>query len=361
VHLHKDHLEIARRIAARSMVLLKNKNGLLPLPKKGKRIAVIGPMANEKRALMGSWTLDGRAEDVITIIEGIKRVAPEANIITSSSGLMDDMIYAARHADIIVIAVGESQIRSGEANSVADLELSPGQEELVETVHRFGKPVVVVVCAGRPLAITKIDAAADAVLYAWHPGTQGGLAVADILFGDVNPSGKLPVTFPRTAGQIPLYYNHKSTGRAIDEYFNKSHFLNYHDQTGKPLYPFGFGLSYTTFEYDHLKIEKTEVQKGEEVKVSVQVTNRGKVAGEEIVQCYVSDKVSSTTRPVRELKAFRRVHLQPGESKTVAFTLDEEALSFYGQDGKRILEPGVFTVWIGGNCLTELGVDFRVL
>lgn len=360
VQLHPDHLACARKLAARSMVLLKNRNNILPLKKKGMKIAVIGPMVNERRALMGSWTLDGKENEVVSILEGIRAAAVDAEIITAPSGLMDDMILATRGADVAVIALGESQVRSGEANSVAELSLTPGQEELVEAVSAFGTPVVAVIFAGRPLAITRIDKLADAVLYAWHPGTQGGNAVADILFGDVNPSGKLPVTFPRVTGQVPIYYNHKNTGRAIDEYFGDSQFLNYHDYTGKPLYPFGFGLSYTEFKYDNIDIDRTVIKAGEIVNVRVRVKNIGERAGEEIVQCYIRDMVASATRPIRELKGFKRIYLEPGEEEIVTFALGTEEMSFYRNDGKWVLEPGEFKVWVGGNCLADLCVSFTV-
>jgi beta-glucosidase len=260
-----------------------------------------------------------------------------------------------------VVALGESNVRSGEANSVADIVLPPGQEELLEILSRFGKPVVAVICAGRPLALTKVSKYADAVLYAWHPGTQGGLAIADILFGDVNPSGRLPVTMLRHVGQIPLYYNRKSNGRPINEYYSEAHFINYQDMPGSPLYPFGYGLSYTTFKYEDIKLNKTIIGMSEEIEVSAVITNTGTRAGEEVVQCYVRDKVSSVTRSVKELKGFKRINLKPGQSESITFTLGYDELSFYGRDGKQIIEPGEFIVWIGSNCLTDLKTEFKII
>lgn len=361
VMLHEKHLDTARRLAASSMVLLKNNNDVLPISKKDKKIAVIGPMAEATTAMMGSWVLDGNPKDVSTLVQGIKTVAPDAKIVTAASSLTDEMILAARRADIIVVALGESNVRSGEANSVADIVLPPGQEELLEILSRFGKPVVAVICAGRPLALTKVSKYADAVLYAWHPGTQGGLAIADILFGDVNPSGRLPVTMLRHVGQIPLYYNRKSNGRPINEYYGEAHFINYQDMPGSPLYPFGYGLSYTTFKYEDIKLNKTIIGMNEEIEVTAVITNTGTRAGEEVVQCYVRDKVSSVTRPVKELKGFKRINLKPGQSESITFTLGYDELSFYGRDGKQIIEPGEFIVWIGSNCLTDLKTEFKII
>jgi beta-glucosidase len=361
IQLCEAHLETSRRLAEKSMVLLKNEENILPLPKKGKTIAVIGPMAQARRALLGSWVLDGREEEVITIIEGIKNAAPEAKLVTVNSGLTDDMILAARNADIVVLALGESNVRSGEANSVGNIILPPGQEELVEMLSRFGKPVITVICAGRPLAIERINELSKAVLYAWHPGTQGGNAIGNILFGNENPSGKLPVTMLRHLGQVPLYYNRKSNGRPIDEYFGQSHFMNYHDMTGSPLYPFGYGLSYTTFEYSDLKINKETICGNEVVEVSATITNTGGFAGEEIAQCYLRDNVSSVTKPVKELKGFTRVYLEPGKATTVTFALGKEELSFYGRDGKLCFEPGEYAVGVGGSCMVPLNLSFRYI
>jgi beta-glucosidase len=359
--LQEEHLKCSRKLAAESCVLLKNQNGALPLSKKDKRIAVIGSLANAKRAMMGSWTLDGREEDVVTVAEGVKLAAPEAEILTSDSPLVDDMILTARKADYIVLVLGESNVRSGEANGIADIVLPPGQEDMLEILSRFGKPIVVVICAGRPLAITKVDRLAEAVIYAWHPGTQAGNAIADILFGDINPSGKLPVTIPQSVGQIPIYYNHKSNGRNIDEYYGESSFVNYHDLTAKPLYPFGFGLSYTKFAYENINIDKTEMSAEDSVRVSVTIKNIGESYGEEVVQCYIKDEVASTTRPMRELKGFKKIGLEPGEAQEVCFQLGKKELSFYGKEGKLIIEPGKFTVWIGGSSLAELKTSFKII
>jgi len=359
VMLKPEHLECAKRLASKSMVLLKN-NNVLPLSSCGIKIAVIGPMAKERKAMNGSWCLDSNIDRVVTVEEGMRTIASEVEIITSSGALTDNMIYEARKADIIVAVLGESDIRNGEGNCIADILLPPGQTEMIELLKHLGKPIVSVICSGRPLNIERVCQLSDAALYAWHPGTQDGLAVADILFGHVNPSGKLPVTFLNSIGQVPLYYNHKSNGRPIDDYYNCLSGWNYQDSTGKPLFPFGYGLSYTTFKYDSITLNKEVIKVGDCIEVSANVTNTGSLAGEEVVQCYIRDKVASCSRPVKELKGFKRVFLKPGDSERVSFALGMEELSFYGRDGSFQLEPGKFTVWIGGDCMSELKVEFEV-
>ena len=354
----QDHLDLAREVAARSCVLLKNEGGILPLPKTGKKIAVIGPLADARRALNGCFCIDQVAERVTTVVEGIRAVAPDAEILTSST-LLDEMLHTARKADVCVFVAGEGHQRSGEnASDLARLELPPGQDEMIKLLSGYGIPTVVVICAGRPLAIETARRRADAILYAWMPGMQGGPGIADVLFGDVNPSARTPATFPRAGGQCPIYYCYKNSGHPEDDYYGS--FSRYQDLPGGPLYPFGYGLSYTTFVYDDIRVSAREVPLGGAVEVSATVTNTGKLAGEDVVQCYIRDCVASTTRPVKELKGFQRVTLNPGESKRVSFTLGEEELSFYGRDGRRRVEPGEFLAWIGGDCCTELQTEFTV-
>jgi beta-glucosidase len=262
------------------------------------------------------------------------------------------MLMTAAQADVVMLAVGESNARNGEANCVASLDLPAGQQALIEAVHSLGKPLVLVVLAGRPVNLSRALTLADAVLFAWHPGSLGAAAIADVLFGETVPSGKLPVTYPRNEGQIPVYYNHKSTGRPLTQY---------HDLPATPLFPFGFGLSYTTFAYGELAVSAAEIKAGESVTVSVTVTNTGLCGGEEVVQCYVQDRVASLTRAERELKGFARVGLQPGESKRVEFVLGPQAMSFYGRDGRWRLEPGEFKVGVGGDSRAELAAGFLVI
>ena len=345
------HRDVARRLAARSVVLLKN-NGLLPLSREPRRVAVIGPLAEQRRALLGSWVSDGLIGETQTLFEAIQAASPLTEIIAAGGPLSDEMLIAAASADVVILAVGESNFRNGEANCVASLDLPPGQDALIEAVHGLGKPMVLVVLAGRPVNIARPATLAEAVLYAWHPGSLGATAIAEVLFGITVPSGKVPVSFPRSEGQIPLHYNHKSTGRPLTQY---------QDLPATPLFPFGFGLSYTAFAYSGLSVSASQIKFGERVTVSVVVTNIGMYAGEDVAQCYVHDCVASVTRPMRELKGFARVRLRPGESKRVEFVLGPDELSFYGRDGRWRLEPGHFKVGVGGNSQAELAAGFQVL
>lgn len=361
-----DHQQVARQIARESMVLLKNQGNLLPLKKTGVKIAVMGPLVNQRAALLGSWTLDGLLHETQTIAEAMQQAAPDAVRLASSDALQDEMLAEAMKADVITFFAGESDGRSGENHNVASIDLPAGQEELIEAIARLGKPLVVVVLAGRPLNLSRVARCADAILYAWHPGSLGAAAIADLLFGEDVPSGKLPASFPRTTGQIPMHYNFNSTGRSFNAVGETSpleyaYVDRYLDVPGSPLYPFGFGLSYTTFSLSGLSIDRPEIHPDEVICVSVQVTNTGSRPGTEVIQCYVQDCVASITRPVRELKGFTRVYLQPGESQIVTFQLGAEELSFYGADRRRRLEPGMFKVWVGTDSTASLGTTFRVI
>lgn len=349
--LLESHRAASRRLAARSMVLLKN-DGLLPLKPDTGRIAVIGPYANERRSLLGSWVNDHLVDQPQTLVEAVRAAFPEAQILTARSGLYDEMLMAAAAADVVVLALGESHARNGEYNCVASIELPAGQQALVDAVAGLGKPVAAVVYTGRPAALTRVVSQVNALLLAWHPGSLGAEATADVLFGAVNPGGKLPVSFPRSEGQIPVHYNHNSTGR-----FNP----RYLDMPVTPLFPFGFGLSYTSFAIDGLDVQPQAVEPGGKVRVTVTVTNTGTREGEEVVQCYVQDCVSRRTRPVRELKGFERLALQPGESRRVTFELGMDELGYYGPGGKWVLEPGDFKVWVGSSSEASLEGRFRVI
>lgn len=351
VQFTDEHRAVARRLAARSLVLLKN-NGLLPLAKNPRRIAVIGPLAEQRRALLGSWVNDGLISETQTLLEAIRAAYPQAEILSAGGPLSDEMLLAAMKAEVVILAVGESNIRNGEANCVASLDLPAGQDALIEAVHGLGKPTVLVVLAGRPVNITRAVTLADAVLYAWHPGSLGAAAIADVLFGVAVPTGKLPISFPRAEGQIPVHYNHKSTGKPLTQY---------HDLPATPLFPFGFGLSYTTYVYSDIQVSRAEIAPNESVVVSALVANTGTCAGEEVAQCYVQDCVASITRPVRELKGFARIGLSPDESRRVEFVLGPDELSFYGADGRRRLEPGQFKVWVGSDSRAELEICFHVV
>lgn len=349
--LKPDNRALARRLAEESIVLLKNEGGLLPL--NAGRVFAMGPMLHEQQALLGTWATESLACDVVTIADGLKaRLGDRLTLETSA--LTDLSFQQARSADVVILALGESDHSSGEAKSVAEPVLPAGQLELLRRLKRFGKPVVTLVCAGRPLALSEAAELSDALLYCWQGGVEAGPAIANVLCGAAQPSGRLPVTLPRHPGQIPLYYNHKSNGRAIDEYYGDVEYPNYVDMPGSPLYPFGFGLTYTQFAYDHLR---AAVQDGA-AQVSVLVRNTGSLPGCEVVQCYVQDKVASATLPVRQLKDWRRLTLQPGEEAEVRFTLTPQQLSFYNTAGRLVFEPGGFDVWVGPDCLRGLRGSF---
>lgn len=350
-----EHRAAARDVARKSVVLLKNEGGVLPLSKSA-NIAVIGPLADNKTDLIGNWSGAGDGNACVSLLEGIKAVC--TGEVTYAEGCEVEStrksgylraIEIARKADVVVVGVGERAMMSGEAAARAEIDLPGVQEELIKGLAALGKPVVVVLMNGRPLAIPEVDRTAQAILEAWWLGTESGHALADILFGDYNPSGKLPMTFPRSVGQVPIYYNEKNTGRPFDP--NSKWTSKYIDMPNAPLYPFGYGLSYTTFEYSDPKPAKTTFKKGEPLRISVSVRNTGKRAGEEVVQLYVRDLVGSVTRPVRELKGFRKIMLAPGESKTVEFTLTDTDFSFYRKDMSFGSEPGDFDIMVGGNSM----------
>lgn len=339
VTVDKEHTaNMAKKMAEDSMVLLKNNGNLLPLST-SQKIYLDGEMKDDVRAILGSWTLDGIAEETVTISQGIKRyVKPVAN---------------ENDADIVILAIGESHTVTGEAHSLADIDLKPEHVELAKKYKVMGKKVVGVFNFGRPIAMENGERYFDAILYAWHAGTQTGNAVADILFGKVNPSGHLPATLPRKTGQVPLYYNFTKGSRAVNEYYDhkEDRFIyNYDDCKGSPLYPFGFGLSYTEFSYSNSRIVS---QNGLEFVVGITVTNTGKCDGKELVQCYVCDEVASSMRPIRELKGFQKIFLKSGESKEVLFTLGEKELGFYNMQNQFVVEKGKFTVYLGTNAYCE--------
>ena len=348
--LTKEHLDAARRIAGKSIVLLKNERDVLPLAKTIGTLAVIGPLSDAKEDMLGSWYAGGKPEEAVTLLEGVRaKVSPATRVLHANGGEVlrasdEDIARAvsiARQADAVLIALGEEGKMSGEANSRAFLDLPGRQQRLLEEVVAAGKPVALVVMSGRPLTIGWAADNVPAVVWAWFSGTQGGHALADILFGDVNPSGKLPVTIPRTLGQVPIYYNSLPTGRPEDP--NHRYTTKYIDAPNAPLYPFGHGLSYTRFEYSDLR---TRVD-GSGVVVSAGVKNAGARAGDEVVQLYINDPVASTSRPVKELKGFRRMTLAPGEEKRVEFTITRDDLRFWTERGWTF-EPGAFRVWVGG-------------
>jgi beta-glucosidase len=368
----------ARNIAARSMVLLKNDNNVLPLALKG-TIAVIGPLGDNPKEMMGNWTGDGREADVISIVAGIKAALPANATVLHAQGVslsvtdlmtgatpegdkdragIEEAVKLARRADAVVLAIGETGDMSGEASSRTSLGVPGRQLALAEAVLAAGRPTAVVLLNGRPLAIPWLAERAPAILEAWFPGTEAGNAVADVLFGKVNPGGKLPVTFPRTAGQSPLYYNHESTGRPPDP--KDKYTSKYLDVPWTPLFPFGHGLSYTEFKLSNLELSAPAIDADGKLTVAVDVANVGKREGDEVVQVYIQDVVASVTRPVQELKAFQRVTLGPGETRRVAFTLGPQEIGFYNRNMKWVVEPGEFRVRISNSSAGGLTGTFQV-
>jgi beta-glucosidase len=359
--LRPEARALARRFARESMVLLKNDGALLPLDERFKHIAVIGPLANAQAELLGTWAPDGRPSDVTPLSEGVAQAAPK-EVSLAFAERADHAVRAVAAADAVVLVVGEHPLRTGENSNVSDLSLPPGQAELVDAVAAQGKPLVLVVLAGRPLAITRQAAQAGAVLYALHPGVEGGAALGELLFGrtadgqPLAPTGRLPVTLPRATGQVPIYYNHKNSGRPVG---STSEFLyRYVDLPPAPLYPFGHGLSYTTFEFCPPQAA-SETLRGS-LEVTAEITNTGPRAGAALAQLYVRDLVGSLTRPVRELKGFQRVELAPGETRRVCFTINEADLAFTRADGTWGVEPGRFQAWIAPDSAAGSPVEFRL-
>jgi beta-glucosidase len=357
---------LARRDAAEAIVLLKNDRGLLPLAPSIRALAVIGPLAADSADALGPWHARGRAADVVTPLAGIQaRVAGGAQVIYARGcGIADEdttgiaeAVAAARRADAAVLVLGEAEEMSGEAASRAFLDLPGVQQRLLEAVQATGTPVVLVLSAGRPLALPWAAEHVRALVEAWFLGVETGHALADVLFGDVAPGGKLPVSVPRTVGQVPIHYDHRRTGRpASDEHYTSK----YLDVGTEPLFPFGFGLSYTTFRYGAVRLSAGELAPDDSLTVSAAVTNAGERAGDEVVQLYVHDEVASVTRPVRALAGFRRVSLQPGETRTVQFTLGPEQLGLYDAAMRWVVEPGRFTVYVGGSSAEGVEAAFVV-
>ncbi len=362
VMLLPEHRAVARRFAQESIVLLKNQNNLLPLDENTRKIAVFGPLAEAQADLFGAWTLDGQAADVAPIASAIREAAPTGVEVRALSGFFDQALYRAMSCDVAVFVVGEHPERSGEASSISTLDLPAGQREMVAAVHDAGLRTVLVVIAGRPLSITREVDLADAVLYAWHPGIEGGRAIADLLFGagpdgPIAPGGKLPISIPRTVGQVPIYYSRKNSGRPPRPDWDSTGYI---DLPITPLFPFGYGLSYTTFHYSDLHAP-AQIKQGRPGEFSAEVTNTGSRAGTEIVQLYVRDLAGQVTRPVKELKGFQRVTLQPGEARRVHFQLTAEDLAFAGLQDAPVIEPGRYHVWIGPDSAGGIPGEFELV
>ncbi len=376
--LSNDKRKAARQFGAHASVLLKNENQTLPLKKFG-TIALIGPLANDKSNMLGTWAVSGDAQLSVPVIEGMKNVggsgvnilyAKGANITDdadlakkvnvfgeranidsrSSKAMIDEAVETAMKADVIVAVVGEASEMTGEAASRSDISIPESQQKLIEALAKTGKPLVLVIMAGRPLVLNMENKLATSIVYAWFQGHEAGNAIADVLFGNYNPSGKLTMTFPQNVGQIPIYYNHKNTGRPQPVGQPTQKFRsNYLDVSNEPLFPFGYGLSYTTFSYGDISLDKKSMSPLQKQMVKISVSNTGKYDGEEVVQLYLHDPVASVAQPLKKLKAFQKIFIKAGETKEVIFSLAKKDLSFVGSDLKTIYEPGEFKVMVGGN------------
>jgi len=358
---------LSRKAARESLVLLENRGAILPLQKGLATLAVVGALADDTHAVLGSWSASGRPEEAVSLLAGIRAaVSPKTRVVyargaspsSDDSSGFTEAERAAQSADAVIAVVGETEDMSGEARSRAQLDLPGAQQALIERLAATHKPLVVILMNGRPLVLSRLVPLAPAVLEAWYPGTEAGYAVADVVFGDHDPSGKLPISFPRTVGQVPMYYAHKSTGRPpsdSDPYTSK-----YIDVAVTPLYAFGHGLSYTRFEYDGPRLSATRLDPEQALRVEVTVRNTGQRGGDEVVQLYLRDDVASFTRPVRTLRGFARVSLPPGGAQEVTFTLDRDDFALLDADGKRVIEPGTFTVFVGGSSGAERSAQFEV-
>lgn len=382
--LSAEHLRAAQQLARESIVLLKNAHQTLPLDKsKVKKLAVIGPLADDKRAQLGTWAPDGRDTDSQTPLAALRDSAPGIEVLYApalkndsdrSEGGFADAIAAAQRADVVILILGESGDLSGEAHSRAILDLPGAQNALVEAIIKIGKPTVLIVEAGRPLTIGRQIEKVDAVLYSFHAGTMAGPALADLVWGIESPVGRLPVTFPKSVGQVPLYYNHATTGRPpfpsdfprdshIDDNVHRDfgNVTTYMDVGPYPLYPFGYGMTYTNFNYGRAELSTTKIRAGENLTIRIPITNAGKRAGDEVVQLYTHQVVAAIVRPVRELKRFQRVHIAPGETKTVTLTLPAEDLAYYDNEEHRHLDPANFELYVGGNSAAPLAGKFELV
>ena len=374
-----SHKKAALDIAKKSIVLLKNEQNLLPLKKSGQRIALIGPLAADKNSPLGSWRLAAEDDSAISVIEGIQSLYQKVDIeyaqgveliegdrnfgkelefnLTDRTGF-ESAKKIAKNADVVVMVLGEYSYQTGEGRSQTKLGLPGLQNELLEEIYQVNQNIVLVLMNGRPVIIPWAVENISSIIEAWHLGTESGNAIAKVLFGDYNPSGKLPMTFPRAEGQIPIYYNHKNTGRPDTNDPKSVFWSHYTDETNQPLYPFGYGLSYTEFSYSPIELSSKSLKSGSSIEAKIVLKNTGKVKGKETVQLYIRDLYASVTRPVRELKRFQQIELAPGASKTIVFKIDESMLSFYNNHLKWVAEPGKFEIFIGGDSSAQISAQF---
>ncbi len=358
-----EHKKNARALSGESIVLLKNKGKLLPL-KETASINLAGPMVTDKNNIMGTWALDAKPQDCCSVLEGIKSNCPGCTVNYRATAFDEESLSAVKHkGEVTVLCLGESKMMTGEANSMADISVSPRQVDLVKKAHSLGKPIVAVLFYGRPTDLTEIEPYCDAMVWASHLGTESGNAVADVLFGKVNPSGKLAMSLPRSTGQIPIYYNTTGASRTVNGYYSGC--MNYHDCPGKPLYQFGFGLSYSDFELstaaDGTEISLQELEAGKAFKLNVKAKNTSDIAGREVVQLYIRDKVASMSRPMRELKGYKSVYLEANAEQEFTFELGLNELGFYNVKGTFAVEKGLFEIYIGNSCYASKALDLTVI
>ncbi|MBV7269402.1 beta-glucosidase BglX [Winogradskyella luteola] len=380
-----EHLSIAREVAKRSIVLLKNDNDLLPLSKNIKSIAVIGPLANDKNSPLGNWRAKGKYNSAVSLLEGVKQAVGKSTKIYYEKGVdltiptveagenqfsrplkfnKDDRsgileaVEVAKKADFVLLAIGEDAYQTGEGRSQTSIGFFGLQLELLKAIKKVNDNIIIILMNGRPMDLSEPSEIVPSILECWHLGSESGNAIADVVFGDYNPSGKLPISFPHNVGQEPIYYNHKNTGRPPVK--NRVTSSGYRDAPSTALYPFGFGLSYTEFKYSNLNLDQAEIPIDGEINLSVKVTNIGGREGHEVVQLYIRDLVGSLIRPVKELRGFKKINLKAGESKVVNFKINAKMLQFYTANKKWEVEPGIFNVWVGGSSLAELKETFTV-
>lgn len=378
----KENQNVALKLARESIVLLKNEDHILPLSTDIESIALVGPLAANKNAPLGNCRCNGGVNNAISLLEGIQEIKPKKTTIRYSKGceLVKNGNYyefhssinerdtsgigramrIAKKSDVVIAAVGEMALMSGEARSRQNIDLPGVQDKLLSALYKTGKPVIVVLFNGRPLAIPEVDKNATAVMESWLAGNQSGNAIADVLFGKYNPSGKLPITFPFHLGQVPIFYNHLNTGRPKTD-TSEVWVSQYIDGPNKPLYPFGYGLSYTEFKYSNLQLSSDKIKIGDFLKIYINVENKGDREGQEVTQLYIRDQVATYSRPVKELKGFKKIHLNPGETKTVYFILNREKLSYYNNKYESLCEPGEFEVMVGGNSRDLLKTEFELI
>ncbi|WP_282037942.1 beta-glucosidase BglX [Saccharicrinis aurantiacus] len=376
-----EHKSASRKVARESMVLLKNEGNLLPITSSVKSIAVIGPLADDDDSPLGNWRAQAIPNSAVSMLAGIKAAAngikinyaegcklatagrafpTHLTINTTDKSGFSAAVNAAKKSELVLLAIGEDAFMSGEGRSQTDITLRGLQQELFDAIYKVNKNIVVVLMNGRPLVIPEIAEKAPAILEAWHGGTEAGHAIADVVFGKYNPSGKLPMTFPLNVGQIPIYYNYKNTGRPDTGNPEDNLWSSYTDAPNTPLYPFGFGLSYTTFEYSDIKVSSSEIAIGETLQVSVNVSNTGTVDGEEVVQLYICDKAATYARPLKELKGFQKVSIKAGGTEHITFKLSDKELGYYFPNGKYVVEPGNFRVYVGGSSEVKHSVNFSL-